>query len=124
MTEKQKLNPIQIALEIAEYKSYIAVLEDRLKKAHLAADALKAAEAENKRLLGVNEALDFSWENAKQRWHTAEAAIARVKGLPKYNPKGQRILYGRSSKDAQTGEVSELFVKVNELQAALEKDDG
>ena len=52
----------------------------------------------------------------------AEATIARVKGLPKYNLKGQRMLYGRSSKDAQTGEVSELFVKATELQAALERE--
>jgi len=58
----------------------------------------------------------------QNRRKAAEAAIARVEVLPKYNLKGQRVLYGRSSKDAQTGEVSELFVKATELQAALERE--
>jgi hypothetical protein len=40
----------------------------------------------------VNKALDFSWEQAKRRWHKAEATIERIRVIAEYPPVDKAIL--------------------------------
>ena len=73
-------------------------------------------EAEKVKLVEQVEALDFSWELAKQRWHKAEATIKTIGELP-----DRWLVNHRPESDSDFADEEARERCANQLQALITK---